>query len=253
MKKLVSLFLTIFCVSCFCVTANADEVPLLVDNYGDDGYFTKEEFDEISEKLQEVSDKYDSDVIIRIESKVYGDVEEYAFEVIEEYLDETDGEDGVLLLIAVDSRDYWFITKGECEYAFDSFNFDLIEDKVVEKLKDDDFYGACITYAEYCDEIIPDAGSNRIFARVKMIGIFLIIGVVIALVVCLCLKSQLKSVKTERSANNYVKKGSFDLTTSNDLFLYKNVTKVKRQSSSSGGGGGRSGGGHSGGSRGGKF
>lgn len=251
MKKFVSILLTLFCVSCFCITCTADEAPLLVDNYGTKGYFSDEEFDEITKALEQVSAKYDSDVIIRIESRISGDVEEYAFEVIEDYLDKTDGEDGVLLLIAVDSRDYWFITKGECEYAFDSSNFDLIEEKVVDKLRNNDFYGACITYANYCDVIIPDAGANRMLARVKMIGIFLVIGVVIALVVCLCLKAQLKSVKTERTANNYVKKGSFDLTTSNDLFLYKTVTKVKRETGSSGGGGGHSS--HSGGSRGGKF
>lgn len=251
MKKFVSLILTIFCVSCFCTTCMAEDAPLLVDNYGNNGYFSDEEFSEITKALEDVSSKFDSDVIIRIESRISGDVEDYAFNVIENYLDQTNGEDGVLLLIAIDSRDYWFVTKGDCEDAFDNSNFDLIEERVVAKLSNNDFYGACITYANYCEVIIPDAGANRVLARVKLIGIFAIVGVVIALVVCLILKAQLKSVKAERTANNYVKRGSFDLTTSNDLFLYKTVTKVKRESNSSGGS--HSSGGHSGGSRGGKF
>lgn len=249
MKKLVSLLLTLLCVSCFGITAFADDPAYLTDV---DGFFSQEEYDDISQRLEEVSDKFDSDVIIYVESWIHGDVEEYAFEICEDYLEETGGEDAVLLLIGTESRDYWFITKGECEYAFDNSNFDLIEEKVVEKLKVNDFHGACITYADYCEKIIPDADFNKGLHNLIMVGIFLIIGLVIALVVCLILKAQLKSVKKQKTANNYVKRGSFDLTTSNDLFLYKNVKKIKRESGSSGGHGG-GGGGHSGGSRGGKF
>ena len=54
------------------------------------------------------------------------------------------------------------------------------------------------------------------------------------------MKAQLKSVHKAGSAANYVRPGSMNLTGKQDLFLYSNVNRVKREtkSSSSGGGGG---------------
>jgi uncharacterized membrane protein YgcG len=61
------------------------------------------------------------------------------------------------------------------------------------------------------------------------------------------MKGQLKSVRMQNQANNYLKAGSMHLTASHDLYLYRHVSRTPRQtnSSSSGsrGGGSRSGGG----------
>ena len=54
------------------------------------------------------------------------------------------------------------------------------------------------------------------------------------------MKGELKSVKKQDNATSYLKKGSFKLTNSNDVYLYKTVNKT-RISSSSGGRGGRGG------------
>jgi uncharacterized membrane protein YgcG len=65
------------------------------------------------------------------------------------------------------------------------------------------------------------------------------------------LKAQLKSVAVKTEASDYIVPGSFNLRNSRDFFLYKTVSRVKRESSSSSGSshssGGRSssgGGGH---------
>ena len=42
-------------------------------------------------------------------------------------------------------------------------------------------------------------------------------------------KAQLKSVSAAEAADNYTKKGSFRLTESRDVFLYRNVTRIPRQ------------------------
>lgn len=50
-----------------------------------------------------------------------------------------------------------------------------------------------------------------------------IIGVVIAVIIMLVLKGQLKSVHMEHAARNYIKQGSFRLTASREIYLYKKV------------------------------
>lgn len=75
-----------------------------------------------------------------------------------------------------------------------------------------------------------------------------LIGFGIALLILLILKGQLKSVKMERGAVNYVRPGSMNVTASRDTYLYRTVSRTarpKNNSSSSGssGGGSYSGGG----------
>ena len=63
----------------------------------------------------------------------------------------------------------------------------------------------------------------------KMIGISAVTGLIIALIVCLIMKSRMKTAVPKRTANDYIRKNSFNITRSRDIFIYANVTKKKRQ------------------------
>lgn len=63
----------------------------------------------------------------------------------------------------------------------------------------------------------------------KMIGISFVIGLVIALIVCLVMKSCMKTAVPKSTANDYIRKNSFNITRSRDIFIYSNITKKKRQ------------------------
>ena len=67
--------------------------------------------------------------------------------------------------------------------------------------------------------------------------IFVIIGVsaVIGLIAVFVMKNAHKTAKPQRAACNYVKQGSFNLTTQRDLFLFRRITKVAKPQSNSGG------------------
>ena len=65
------------------------------------------------------------------------------------------------------------------------------------------------------------------------------VGLVAALIVLGILFAQLKSVGTERRAKEYVRDGSFHVTRSRDVFLYRNVTRRKIERNHSGSGGSR--------------
>jgi uncharacterized membrane protein YciS (DUF1049 family) len=54
------------------------------------------------------------------------------------------------------------------------------------------------------------------------------IGLVVALIVTGVMKGQLKSVRRQSYASQYVVQGSFCLQRSQDLFLYRNVTRIAR-------------------------
>ena len=69
------------------------------------------------------------------------------------------------------------------------------------------------------------------------------IGLAAGVIVVLILKGQLKSVKRQNQAASYIRDGSMHLTANSDLFLYRNISRTRRQTSSSSGS--RSGGGGS--------
>lgn len=92
----------------------------------------------------------------------------------------------------------------------------------------------------------------------KRIMISLIVAVIMAFIWVSVMKSGMNTAKRNDRASDYVRKGSFNLTQSSDLYLYSTVVKTPRaQNTSSGGGGGRGGhvssSGASHGGRGGKF
>ena len=60
------------------------------------------------------------------------------------------------------------------------------------------------------------------------------VALVVAFITVSILKGQLKSVRKQSGAGDYVKPGSFKLTRSNDFFLYRTVTKTERPKSNSG-------------------
>ena len=62
----------------------------------------------------------------------------------------------------------------------------------------------------------------------KMAGISLAVGVVIALIICLVMKSFMKTARPKHTANDYIMKNSFHITRSRDIFIYAELSKRKR-------------------------
>ena len=63
--------------------------------------------------------------------------------------------------------------------------------------------------------------------------ICLIIGAIAGIITVLVLKGQLKTVRQQNQANVYVKPGSMQITVHRDLFLYREVSRVKKESNNS--------------------
>ncbi|MGN0687385.1 MAG: hypothetical protein ACI4KA_04685 [Oscillospiraceae bacterium] len=75
-----------------------------------------------------------------------------------------------------------------------------------------------------CAFAAGEGGSGGVDAGAVVIGA--VVGIIIAVVVMLCLKGQLKSVHFQHAARSYIKDG-LKLTCSDDIYLYKKVEKTE--------------------------
>ena len=62
----------------------------------------------------------------------------------------------------------------------------------------------------------------------RVLPICIVIGLVGAFLIVGSMKAQLKTVRKQEAAANYVKKGSMKLATRQDMFLYSKVDRVKK-------------------------
>lgn len=226
------------------------------------------EEDKIEDALDDVSEKYGMEVLVYTTKDVYKNTKEacmdFALDRLEQYLDAQGESDGIIFVVDTKKRLWNMSVKGEAKQAItENYGLEILDKKLLKHLRDDEYETCFLEYAELCEKFFEaydegkPYGATRPYITaglvIKSLLIGAVIGLVAALIVTALLKKQLRSVQKGTTANNFVRQGSFKLETNKDLFLYKNVTKVKIQSSSGGGGGGRIGGGSRGGSRGGRF
>ena len=145
--------------------------------------------------------------------------------------------DGVLILVCMDPREYRILSNGFAGVAIDPDDISKISDEIVGNLSDGDYAGAFDEFVDECAYYLDGHINGFPFNAGKSLAISLIVGVVIGLIVAFVLKGQLKSVHSQSRAQEYVKNGSMHVNLSNDMFLYRNVTRTKKQSSSSSSGG----------------
>lgn len=203
---------------------------------------------QLSQKLQDLSDKYDIEIFIVTASGFGGETaEDYADTCWKE---RKSGNDGILFLFSMAKRQWYIYTAGSCMSIFDDRELDSLEDAVVAKLKANDPGGAANAFVKTSTSILQDYEKEKASWAWKTPLICFGIGAVIALIVVLIMAAQHKNVRRKAQAGDYVKPGSFQLTQCLDLYLYQTTTR-RRRPQNTGSGGGSSGRSHGG--RGGSF
>ena len=245
--------LSIFTVfSALPVFGASDDKILIRDN---GAVLTDSEVRSLSGKLAKVSRDRECDIAVLIVPKLNGrDVQRYAHELYDRngYGQGSD-KDGILLLISVEDREYAFSFNGFANESLTGAAKDLIEDKVVHALRQDDYADAVDEFCAQCDFLLEMARNGESYNPFPwiIIPISLILGFVIALVCVSAMKRKLTSVRLAGHAANYVRPNSLNLRDCRDLYLYSTVTRVAKPKNNESGGGSL-GGGRSGGSRGGR-
>ncbi len=251
MKFLVAaLALALILMLPLSVFADSDRV---VDSLG---VLTDEEEEALEEKLGRLSAEYGHDIAVVTTGSLDGkDLDLYARDYFE-YMNYGMGDDdsGVMLLFYMDGSDtdkkyYSLVLHGEADRIFTESDETALVEVFRSDLKNGHYFDAFDAYADKCENII--VYDNRL--EPVWIVISLVVGAAVGGIVLGVMCSKYKSVRFQRSANSYMRRDTFRLDRSRDVYLYSHVTRrVKPQnngSSSSGGGrssSGRSYGGRSG-------
>lgn len=242
MKKIFSgVLLTVLFVTLLLPAYAAFENPSIVDEAG---YLMQSELAELMGELDKVREKYDFEVAIYTESDMTSATAEASADDIYDYNGYGAGEndDGIMLYICRDTREYHFTTHGKGLEYFNSRGLEYLESKVVPYLAGNDYYKAFEIYIQTSEELLEMAKSGKPYNE-KQYSIKYIIGVICVCIIAPLLiafwmmRRKLKKMKTAVSndyAANYIKPGSMNITASKDLFLYSTVMKTEKPKSGSG-------------------
>lgn len=211
-------------------TQQAEEYVLFDEAY----LLTEAEQAALTEKLLEISHTYNAQIVIATVDSTSGGIDHYV-----EYVYDSMGfgygenHDGVLLLVCMNEREYRILSNGFPGDAISTSAIDTISDIIVSDLSDGNYAAAFDTFADQCVYYLDGYLNGFPFAFGTNLIICLVIGLLAGVITAFVLKGQLKSVRKQNQANVYVKPGSMNVTLHNDFFLYREVTRSKKESSSS--------------------
>lgn len=279
-RKLISFLLLLSLLIYLSVTAFATDpdAPWVVDNAG---LLSSEEVAELNRQIQTLRSELELEIVIVTTYGTDGKgVQAYAddFYDINGY-GYGDTNSGILLLLDMDSREWYMSTCGDAIYIFTDYGLDRLGQTILPWLSSGNYYEAFQYWLSDLPEYVqayrnhapidgyvqPDAyespyGDEVVyyddFAIENPFPIALIIGLVAAAITILVMRGKMNTAKFQSGATDYLKDGSFHLRRRSDMFLYSRVTKTPRPKDTSSGGGSsvhRSSGGVSHGGRGGRF
>lgn len=153
-----------------------------------------------------------------------------------------EGNNGILFMVAMDTRDYVTVTYGlasatEGGYgigiqAFTDDGITALEDEVVPYLSDGDYDGAFAAYMDICEEYLnyydengegmAPADSGSLLVK---LAIVIFVPLLVALGVCLIFVSQMKTARIATEAGNYIDRDGFQLTAHHDRYTHTTQTR----------------------------
>lgn len=247
MKKYLSFILCLLLLLALPMAASAAN-PYVVD---DAGLLTSAEIAQLEERSAQFYIDTGMELVIVTAESLDGKT---AMAYADDYFDANYGENGILLLIAMQEREWHISTTGTAIEAFNEVDLMGMEDGIMKYLPDGKYFKTFDRFqsdAEYYwnNEEISD------FEASLVIG--LPVGLVVALIAILIMRGTMNTKTSQRAAAEYQVDGSFNLRKHQDLFLYSRVTKTAKpkdtDSGSSGSSVHTSSSGRSHGGRGGKF
>lgn len=217
------------------------------------GLLTYEEEEELQERLSEIAEEYQSDVVVATVDSCEGmDVQSFTdWYYYENGYGCGENLDGIILLISMQERRFHLATRGSAIGTFTDYGLEVIDNKITPYLREGEYAKAFERFADLAEEFLEedekglpyDTNHSYKDRRVNSLIYFVFamgIGLFAAIVTLVVLFQQLRSVRVKNEAREYVREGSFRVTRANDVFLYRTVsrTRIQRDPPSGGGGGG---------------
>ena len=254
-------------IHCYSVSSKAEAVTAAnevtgsnIDNVADiASLLSNPERDELENKAKSISKSYACGVyIVTVDDyQKYGtgkgdvfDITTQIYHAPENGFGEGANRDGIILLLSMRERDWALFVYGEtAEYAFNRYGQKQLEKVFLDNFGDNDWYGGFSDYIGACEEYLAAAEAGKPVRANPITSILTMafMSSVVALLVCLVLKSKMKSVHREAAAIAYIAGDGLVLAKSYDNYTHTTTTrrKIEKEKSSSsregGGGSGRSG------------
>lgn len=240
-KKITAiLFALALCIAFpLAVLADTSAVKLIDDA----GLLSSSDFEEATEVLEQVSNKYDVDIAVLTVNGLDGKtIRDFADDFYDEHGYGT-GEDksGVLWVIDMGSRESYITTSGEGITAVTDYGKQLLANNVNPYLSAGDYLGAVKAYAETMDEYfsqeragqpVDDYGQYEEKEKAGA-GQYAVGGVVavgagfgISCGITAGMKKKMKSVQRQTSASAYAAQEGLNLVENTDRYLYHRVVAV---------------------------
>lgn len=258
-KRFFCFLLVVVSMHAICVSAAAAEATEAQLYYVTDaaGLLSENEDMQLEKMAEMVSQKYGVGVYI-VTVDDYQDISTDSvytatYTVYHEYtMGEGADRNGIMLLLSMEGRDWAMFCYGEqCEYAFNEYGQEMLEEVFLDDFKEDDWYGGFADYIKECSAYLQKAADGKPVRESPVFAIVIVTGMslFVALLVLGFLWGSMKSVAEKSTANAYIA-GNLLLTEKTDKFIHRTETRRRIQTSSSGrssrsesggGGSGRSG------------
>ena len=246
-KRILTLLLALLAALTLTVPAWAEQQPGERLIYDTEGLLTEEQWLELESIADDLSWRYDCALYV---VTVYN-YEEYGSEPYAAAANIYTGQDfgigeergGVLLLLSMWDRDVTlYVRDGAAKEAVGKYAQELLEDEYLGYFQNDDWYGGFRAYLTTCGDFLEQAAQGHPVKKplTASMGKGVLIGVVLALAVCMILKGKMKSVRRGVEADKYVTADGLHLTERYDHYTHTTETrqKISKDSGSHSGGGG---------------
>lgn len=276
MRRKITVFLcSLVCIFCLLISVSAQSVRYVTDEAA---LLDPIEVEILEEMAADLAEHYGIHaVILTVDSLNGSRAQDYA----DDFYDYSGyGEDGVLFLLAMSEREWYITTSGRLMYALTDYGIQQIGEMVVPFLSEGDWFNGfgffLDTLPQYLDALengtpvdgfADDSGSYYHGDQEEILYyeeesspsflLSLLCGIVISGIVVVIMRLSMNTKRPQHSAGEYLVDSSWKVTKHRDMFLYSNVSKVRKEQPSKSSGGGssvhRSSGGRSHGGGGGKF
>lgn len=238
LRKLMLLVMSVSIMSVFLgfsVSSAAGKKSVIDDA----GLIKASDEKKLDKKIKNIQkDKFDV-VILTVKSLDGKSAQDYA----DDYYDNNDygldnEKSGVLFLVSKGDRKYHISTKGVGIKAFTDYGIGRIKEEIKPYLSDGDYFDACDEFLNITKDFVKaykdgtpydtDNPYNEEIDYVILEVIALVIAFVIALISVGIMRLRMNTAKPKGTAMEYIKKGSFKLTSEKDIFMYSTVTKTAK-------------------------
>ena len=238
LRKLMLLVMSVSIMSVFLgfsVSSAAGKKSVIDDA----GLIKASDEKKLDKKIKNIQkDKFDV-VILTVKSLDGKSAQDYA----DDYYDNNDygldnEKSGVLFLVSKGDRKYHISTKGAGIKAFTDYGIGRIKEEIKPYLSDGDYFDACDEFLNIKKNFVKaykdgtpydtDNPYNEEIDYVILEVIALVIAFVIALISVGIMRLRMNTAKPKGTAMEYIKKGSFKLTSEKDIFMYSTVTKTAK-------------------------